>query len=186
MTLLHVHCSDDRIWKLRISFKQFDWWCAGNVQEMISWEALLLLFISNLLNFKSHRIDRIVLVLIVLQYILCFLQLKIFMWSNTQMSTFAASQLVDALLHADSVDHPAKWAGRRGVTIYLLMFWSFQIRPVRAVCRHEAQAEYTNPAAAWHQTHTQTLSQRLKVTVNASQSGRRQEEINEMKEYRNK
>lgn len=65
---------------------------------------------------------------------------------------------------------------RRGLTLYLFMwFWSFQIRAVRAVCRHEAQAEYTNPAAAWHRTHTQTLRQRLKVTVSMSQSVRRQE-----------
>lgn len=64
----------------------------------------------------------------------------------------------------------------RGLTLYLLMwFWSFQIRAVRAVCRHEAQAEYTNPATAWHRTHTQTLLQRLKVTVSMSQSVRRQE-----------
>lgn len=47
--------------------------------------------------------------------------------------------------------------GRRGSTLYLSMrFWSFQIRAVRVVCRHEAQAEYTNPAAAWHGTHTHT------------------------------
>lgn len=71
---------------------------------------------------------------------------------------------------------PPDWMSRRASTLYLFMwFWSFQIRAVRAVCRHEAQAEYTNPAAAWHRTHTQTLPQRLKVTVCMSQSVRRQE-----------
>lgn len=72
---------------------------------------------------------------------------------------------------------------RRGLTYLLMCFWSFQIRAEKAVCRHEAQAEYTNPAAAWHLTHTQTLPQRLKVTVSMSQSVRRQEK---MKGYKNK
>lgn len=26
------------------------------------------------------------------------------------------------------------------------------------MCRHEAQAEYTNPAAAWHQIHTDSFT----------------------------
>lgn len=83
------------------------------------------------------------------------------------------------LTSRQSVDHPAEWGSRvsrRGLTLYLLMwFWSFLIRAVRAVCRHEAQPEYTNPAAAWHRTHTQTLSQKTEVTASVSLHGRRQE-----------
>lgn len=57
------------------------------------------------------------------------------------------------------------------------------------MCRHEAQAEYTNLAAAWHphtHTHTLTLSQKAESD---SERGSEQEEagkINEIKEYGNK
>lgn len=158
---------------------------------------------SALLFITHYRNDKTVQV-IVRQNIFFLCSLKdyiFFMWSFSSVrhkclwlycsaSQWATAASQWTLTSRCCIDHPAEWGSGvsgRGSTLYLLMwFWSFQIRAVRAVCRHEAQAEYTNPAAAWHRTHTQTLSQRLKVTVSASQSGRRQGKINEMKEYGNK
>lgn len=63
---------------------------------------------------------------------------------------------------------PTQPWGRRGWTLYLLMwFWSFQIRAARVLCRHGAQAEYTDAAAVWHDTHTHTHG----CKVNAVQMG---------------
>lgn len=131
-------------------------------------------------NYKTVQV-------IVLQNIFCSLQLKRFFFFECKVLSDCSR-----LTHTSrqSIDHPTEWGSRvsrRGLTLYLLMwFWSILIRAVRAVCRHEAQPEYTNPAAAWHRTHTLTLSQKTKVTVSASLHGRRQEKINEMKEYGNK
>lgn len=47
------------------------------------------------------------------------------------------------------------------------------------MCRREAQAEYTNPAAAWHQTHMRTHAYtKTEVTANTSLKKERETDMN--------
>lgn len=111
-----------------------------------------LLFITSEITTEMTRLDRF----------LCSLEdwyMNVNFWHCKTLSGCSCLRSTPTI--TQFIDHPAEWGSRmsrRGLTLYLLMwFWSFQIRAVWAVCRHEAQAEYTTqqlPGTAHTHTHT--------------------------------